>query len=153
MTFAIPNQGNAQGFLTGDVNVLEDLGTRYSRNSSIQTTYQVDVSTVDWEISQGRRPPDLLKIDVEGNVFHVLQGARAVIQENVNMVVEFEGDYSWMAYRNQIIKILGDRVVYRILPSGEITQATGYFDSELYAYCDLIALPPALLRELAVTER
>jgi FkbM family methyltransferase len=55
------------------------------------TTIRVSRTTLDAYVAQSRaRPPDLVKIDVEGAEFEVIQGARALLESSHPPAVVFE---------------------------------------------------------------
>jgi FkbM family methyltransferase len=147
----VPEGGASHGFLDQDQNITYDFGSRYTRNQSVEQKIEVSVVTLDDEIRSGHCVADLLKIDVEGSTFAVLEGAKFFLESNPNMTVQFEGDFSWMAYRNRIISSLAPRTIFRILPNGELLSGVTGLESELYAFCNLIALPPQQVRKYQAT--
>jgi len=119
---AVSNQeGSATFFsdnVTGSTGTLEKdydfIGKTYNAS---RVKFQVTTTTVDCEISRGARPPQFIKIDVEGFEYSVLQGAMRTLREYRPLLIfETQGDYG---YHAEISKLFQEVDYQMFDPSGK----------------------------------
>lgn len=107
---------------------------------------QVPVSTLDAYCKQrGIERIDLLKIDVEGFEFKVLQGARRMLAEQRIDVIQFEFNEMNVlsrAFVNDFACCLqGSHRLYRLLPHGLLPLRTGgHWVNEQFVFQNIVAL-------------
>jgi FkbM family methyltransferase len=107
---------------------------------------QVPVGTVDeYCMQRGIDRIDLLKIDVEGFEFKVLQGARRMLEEQRVDVIQFEFNEMNVvsrAFLNDFASCLqASHQLYRLLPHGLLPlRIGGHWNNEQFVFQNIIAL-------------
>lgn len=108
------------------------------------TSSDVDVIRLDDYLAQlGHPQVDLLKIDVEGNEFDVLLGAKASLEAGKIEAIQFE--FNEMNVRSRVfmqdfLDLLASFELYRLLPYGRIRLQRYIPLTEIFAYQNVIAL-------------
>lgn len=91
-TFHVDGMTGSTGSLEADHDFI---GKHYGAR---QRTVEVEISTIDNEIAQGRTPPGFIKIDVESHELSVLKGAERTLAEvRPAMIVEVSANHDAVA--------------------------------------------------------
>lgn len=106
---------------------------------------EIQVTTLDQFIeSQKIENVDLLKIDVEGYEYNVLEGCKESIKKGVINTIQFEfNDMNLYTRRffNDFKKLLPDFVFYRLLPKGKIPlRDYDAYLSEIFSFQNIVAI-------------
>lgn len=116
--------GEKKFYVFGDCSVLNSLHNRTCSNVSGCTEQKITTNTVDNYCAENNITKiDFLKIDVEGNDFNVLKGAKEMLKNNLIDVVQFEYGGTYIDagfflkdYFNFIKENNLDYSIYKILP-------------------------------------
>ncbi|MEQ6331736.1 FkbM family methyltransferase [Pseudomonas chengduensis] len=121
-------------------NVLTDL-----HHSNACVAHEVAVTTIDAFVDENNISQiSLLKIDVEGNEYEVLRGAKETIASGKIMAIHFEFNEMNVASRiffYDFWKLLEGYSFYRLLPAGmlEIENYNALY-CEIFAYQNIVAI-------------
>ena len=108
------------------------------------STIRVPVTTVDAFIAtHAIQELDFIKIDTEGFEYEVLHGAQQTIKNLAPLFIQFE--FNLLHLRRgitllSISELLPDYSFYRLLPHGWIRIRPNAFSSNLFMYCNIIAV-------------
>jgi len=112
--------------------------------------YSVDVIDLDsFLVEKGIEKVNLLKIDVEGNEYRVLEGVKNALRKGIIEVIHFEFNEMNVVSRTflkDFYEILSDYRLFRMLPNGlvAIDKYKPIF-CEIYAFQNLVAIHKAAI--------
>ena len=145
--FAIGSQKGSLPFFASNIHTLSSLIQNISRDTTdlYDHTYKVEVETIDDLIQQNNiECIHLLKIDVEGFEYHVLDGARKSILNGKIKAIQFEFGSSQIAARHFLKDffdlLYNDFSIYRILKDGLSCPLKYHPRLEVYQTTNFLAL-------------
>jgi FkbM family methyltransferase len=106
--------------------------------------HKIDVETLD-DIAQREDVQciDFLKIDAEGHEFAVLKGAVKLLEERRIDHIQFEFNEMNVVSRSffwDFRQLLGNYVLYRLLPAGLLELRDDVLTTEIFAYQNILAV-------------
>jgi FkbM family methyltransferase len=110
-------------------------------------TYAVSLTTIEAECSRlGLSELDLLKVDTEGNDFHVLEGAASLLRKQLIGVVQFEYGPGWIVAGSTLRRATDylawfGYAVFALKPD-RLERVSALSLGEYFGYSNFVALSP-----------